>query len=305
MNCFERIKFHRERLSLSRKELAEEIGCSRQIVIRWESGLSVPSLYYAQKLAARFGITVTELMADGDTESEPAPLLRDCAERYDGDVKRKVGIFGVLSFVPFVLYIIFGMAIEGVRQYLILIGHNLATEYRSVTDLLENASKAVCIAFIAVLLFLWINELIACFMKNTDKYDRYIYLKNWNVGFFLILVNLLVLAASRAHDFVYYIILYVCAISAAAIVDGIAVFFIRLFGKKHVLFEQNKRLDKLNLIFFIIRAALFSALILLIVYAFAVSASAAPFAAFFYAAAFAVVVIILETVYLIIRFNLK
>ena len=305
MNYSEKIKTYRENLSLTQKDLAESIGCSRQIIVRWENGLSVPSLYHAQKKEEKFGTTVTELMSDGKAESEKKPETSVGQTKDAGGIKKKVGMICILSFIPLVLYNVFGLVTEAVRQYLILEGFNLATDYRKVTDLLERASAGICFLVIAVMFFLWINGLIACFLKNTDKYSRYLYFKNWNVGFFVLVVNIMVLAFYEFSTVTIWLILtYVCAISAAAVVDGIVVFFIRLFGKKRILFEKNPTLDRLDLIFFIIRVVQFTVLIALIIYAFAVSASAAPIAVLFYLLIFSFFSLVGEIIYVVVRTNL-
>ena len=156
MNYSEKIKVYRENLSLTQKDLADDIGCSRQIIVRWENGLSVPSLYYAQKLAKKFDTTVTELMSDGEGDDIKEQKKPAAPKKDGGDVKKKVGVVCVLSFIPLALYFIFDIVIEAVRQYLILEGFDLATDYRKVTDVLENAAAGICFLIIAVLLLLWI-----------------------------------------------------------------------------------------------------------------------------------------------------
>ena len=313
MDYSERIKFYREKFGLTQKQLADDIGSSRQIVVRWESGLSVPSLYLAQKVADRFGISVTELMSDGDavkTNDEkpaaPSASAPDAGAIKDRtDINGKVGVISVLSFVPVALWFIFDALTEAVRQYLILIGYNMATDYRNVTDILENASAAICLSIMGIMLLLWVNRLIACFLSVKDKYGRYVIFKKWNIGLMFIFVNLCVLTFQTSYVTLPIILLYACSTSVAAVVDGIITFFFRIFGKKYVLFEKNRGFAKINLIFFIIRAALIAFTVFYIIYAFAVSASAALIAVGIMLLLFSAAAFLVEIAYLITRLSVR
>ena len=69
MEYSERIKQFRQLKSVTQQQLADEIGVSRQSVVRWENGFAVPSMFYAQKLAVYFGVTVWFLMT-GEEEKK-------------------------------------------------------------------------------------------------------------------------------------------------------------------------------------------------------------------------------------------
>ena len=302
MNYSEKIKTCRENAGLTQKGLAEKIGCSRQIVVRWESGLSVPSMYYAEKLSELFGITVNSLMSgeevEAPTDKAPAPRLYGA----NGDVW-STGVFAVLSFVPVALYYVFSDIKEAVRQYLILIGHSLATEYRPVTDLIEKVGAATCFVFFAVLLALYVNRLIARFVENKDKYERYVFFKKWNVGLTVIIVNIVVCAFLNYSFISFYtpFLIYVFGLPIALAADGIVTYAFQLLAAKSMVSESNLALGRFNLVFFIMRCVTIGLLIAYSVYAFAVSASAAPMGIAMFMFVFIVNAIVTEAVYFLVR----
>src|SRR5215470_3231736 len=51
----------RKRRSWSQEDVAEKVGSHSKTVSRWERGLSIPSLYYQQKLAEIFEKSIEEL----------------------------------------------------------------------------------------------------------------------------------------------------------------------------------------------------------------------------------------------------
>ncbi len=56
------IKAHRKRMRYTHEELAHALGISRQTLMNWEKGASVPSLEDAAKLAKVFDITLDDLV---------------------------------------------------------------------------------------------------------------------------------------------------------------------------------------------------------------------------------------------------
>ena len=56
------IKAHRKRMRYTHEELAHALGISRQTLMNWEKGASVPSLEDAAKLAEKFEIPVDALV---------------------------------------------------------------------------------------------------------------------------------------------------------------------------------------------------------------------------------------------------
>lgn len=73
MTLAEKILHLRTQQGLSQLELAEQLGVSRQSVSKWETGQSVPDLDKLIKLSDRFGITVDELVREGERPQPPRP----------------------------------------------------------------------------------------------------------------------------------------------------------------------------------------------------------------------------------------
>ena len=61
-NYGEALKEQRELASISKVELAKQIGTSHQNISRWESGKVLPNIDFCVKLADFYGITVDELI---------------------------------------------------------------------------------------------------------------------------------------------------------------------------------------------------------------------------------------------------
>ena len=66
-----RIRQEREQRGWTQSEVAERIGSTRINVSRWENGITVPGLYYRQRLGELFGKSLLELglIPDSDTDS--------------------------------------------------------------------------------------------------------------------------------------------------------------------------------------------------------------------------------------------
>lgn len=73
MTLAEKILHLRTQQGLSQLELAEQLGVSRQSVSKWETGQSVPDLDKLIKLADLFGISVDELVREGERPQPPQP----------------------------------------------------------------------------------------------------------------------------------------------------------------------------------------------------------------------------------------
>lgn len=80
MTLAEKIAALRGGLGLSQGDLAERLDVSRQSVSKWETGQSVPELDKIVKLADLFGVTVDELVRDGDAPKAEAPPENALAE---------------------------------------------------------------------------------------------------------------------------------------------------------------------------------------------------------------------------------
>ena len=73
MTLSERIVALRTGLGMSQGDVAEKLEVSRQSVSKWETGQSVPDLDKIIKLADLFGVTVDELVREGERPQPPQP----------------------------------------------------------------------------------------------------------------------------------------------------------------------------------------------------------------------------------------
>ncbi len=69
MQFHERLQKYRKERKLTQEELAEKLHVSRSAVAKWENGLGLPSGESLEDLAAFFGTTQEELLADRETET--------------------------------------------------------------------------------------------------------------------------------------------------------------------------------------------------------------------------------------------
>ena len=60
----ESLRRERERMGLSQKDLAEQLGVSQALISQYENGSTSPTVYLSVKIAKLFGTTV-EKMANG------------------------------------------------------------------------------------------------------------------------------------------------------------------------------------------------------------------------------------------------
>lgn len=73
MSLSEKILSLRTALGLSQEELAEKLEVSRQSVSKWETGQSVPDLDKLIRLSDLFGISVDQLVREGERPRLPEP----------------------------------------------------------------------------------------------------------------------------------------------------------------------------------------------------------------------------------------
>lgn len=57
-----RIRFYREQLGLTQKQLAERLGVTPSAITMWESGERKPDIVMLKRLAAAFNCTTDELL---------------------------------------------------------------------------------------------------------------------------------------------------------------------------------------------------------------------------------------------------
>lgn len=61
-----KLKYYRKKNMMSQEMLAEHLNVSRQMITKWESGLSLPSCEYLIDLSKLFGITIDHLVKTDD-----------------------------------------------------------------------------------------------------------------------------------------------------------------------------------------------------------------------------------------------
>ncbi len=95
MTLSEKILHLRSQKGLSQLELAEQLGVSRQSVSKWETGQSVPDLDKLIKLADLFGVSVDELVREGERpqpEPQPEPQVIYVREKHSLTGTQRAGI---------------------------------------------------------------------------------------------------------------------------------------------------------------------------------------------------------------------
>lgn len=114
MTLAEKIAALRGERKLSQGDLAEKLDVSRQSVSKWETGQAVPELDKIIRLADVFGVSVDELVRDGDKPQPEAPKP-EVTERvvYVKQQLARTQIMGVVLLVLGLLSVILGMAVSG------------------------------------------------------------------------------------------------------------------------------------------------------------------------------------------------
>ena len=126
----------RKAKGVTQEELAYVIGTSRQIVSRWESGVNVPSLAFAERLAAYFGVSIDELMGKRDGEVRPTAEARKPAPSSAlTALKSKVRLISFLTFAPTVLFILFQFIEDAVMNAYAVAGIAWAQYYPVIYSL--------------------------------------------------------------------------------------------------------------------------------------------------------------------------
>ncbi|MDE6201247.1 MAG: helix-turn-helix domain-containing protein [Clostridiales bacterium] len=264
MEYNERIKQLRIQKNITQQQLADEIGVSRQSVVRWENGLSVPSMYYAQRLAEYFGITVTGLMTGFDDLPKVA--------KPDSDMRVKRGTstirFCLTAFLIVVVYALIINVIQVVSYSNVQAGNDSVT-VRSVFAMINAIIDGLAVVAMAVALAMWISRLVVWLSASDDRFTWYGIYKKWMVGLAAWLVNMLTVVLLICMYIMPIVFLY-----AMAAVIAIPIYCIIDFALKKALSDRmivagNKTLKIINSIFCAIISCGVVALIAWIVYAVA------------------------------------
>lgn len=299
MDYNENIRERRKTCGWTQQQLADELGVTRQMVTRWKNGWNVPSLFYAQKMAARFGTSVTELMTG---EAEPIPA----AKEEKGDILGRTVLVSILSFLPVALCFLFSLLTEGVRQYLLLEGFTSALDYRNVTDLLEQAAGWTCALVYAVLLGTWIAAFFGPVRGARDKYRRYRLYRQWIAGLIFLLANGFVLLLKAGFPTLGFPLSplpeYIGSALFAAFFGLLLDIVLKKCARKFMIAERNPKLERLNLGFLIAGGAIILATAALIAWVGATGGSGAPTAGWIILIGYFALSFLACLVYLLLRF---
>lgn len=244
MEYNERIKTLRIKMGLTQQQLADEIGVSRQTVTRWENGWVVPTLFYAQKLADLFGLTVSVLMTGKDEQPKKEKSSTGSTAR-----------FCVLSFLPVAVYCILWFAISAFTRF----EYGLSESYddnlriRTFTDILYNVSFFLCFTAAVTAIAFWIIGLIEGLRRSTDKYSRYSFYKAWNIGLIFALTNLITLICLNLSFMMTFLpVIYFGTALVAVAVDFVFDFIFKKAFRAKMVTYKNGKLEIINLIYAII-----------------------------------------------------
>lgn len=313
MEYYDKIKNLRKKKGWTQQQLADEIKVSRQMITRWENGWNVPSLFFAQKLADCFDITVSDPMNgksdDKDEKTENKSATKNyTAPRKSGDLLASAIWICVLSCFPVALYEILSVIKEAVRQYILLsVESDLpqAFIYRPVTDVLEIAFSAFCVVLLVLIFAWWIARFIGA-TRHTDRYERYTIYKQWNAGLIFLMANVTVLVFRAFLCYFSYSIAveYIIGIFIGIFSDFIFDLIFRKATSKWMVGQSNRILKILNRIFLIVSGVVIGITVLLLI-VFSVTVTHAYIAAYFLIAFFAVFAGATVAAYLVTRIILR
>lgn len=118
MTLAEKILSLRTERGMSQDDLAEKLEVSRQSVSKWETGQSTPDLDRIIRLADLFGVSVDELVREGERPQPPEPKVV-YVEREPKSGLTAVQKTGIVFEGIGVVMIVFGFLVLG---FLILVG---------------------------------------------------------------------------------------------------------------------------------------------------------------------------------------
>ena len=110
MTLAEKLLSLRTEKGMSQEDLAEQLGVSRQSVSKWETGQSVPDLDKIIKLADLFGVSVDELVREGERPQPPEPKVI-YVEREQKPERTTAHTIGVVLEVAGGILILFALVI--------------------------------------------------------------------------------------------------------------------------------------------------------------------------------------------------
>lgn len=119
MTLGEKIYALRTGQGLSQEDLAAKLEVSRQSVSKWETGQSVPDLEKMIKLADLFGVSVDELVREGERPQPPQPEIKVVYVKEKRSLTR-TQIAGVCMEIGGLVLALLGLVGEG--SILVLVG---------------------------------------------------------------------------------------------------------------------------------------------------------------------------------------
>ncbi len=104
MTLSEKLYNLRRKQGLSQERLAEKLGCSRQVISKWENGTTTPDVEMLQNYSELFGVSIDYLVKE-DIE-EPTSVQPTVKNNTN---KKLLGILGlVIALLGVVSLIVFG-----------------------------------------------------------------------------------------------------------------------------------------------------------------------------------------------------
>lgn len=300
MDCNKNIKLHRQRLQLTQQQLADKIGVSRQTVARWENGWNVPTLYYAQKLAAEFSVSVGELMTGEQTEQE-----KSIPSVYIGHKEATVR-YAFLSFAAVFVFALLSSIVSAASRYLSVEGTR--RKYDIIFDAVFTAVDSLGYAAIAAVFVFCVLAFYKLWKRTDDMFLRYEIYKSFNIAFVCIAVNALVIMFKGVMSLIALetLMSYATAAFFVAPIDFLFDYSFKKINRNKMVVAGNPALNTLNRVFAAISGCMCVAAVGYLIYYFVMFATndcglGLLFSVFFFAlCAFGV-----EVVYVVIRLVLR
>jgi transcriptional regulator with XRE-family HTH domain len=82
----------RKERNWSQTELSKLVGCSRELISKYEKGLTTPSIDFAKKIADAFGVTIDYLAGEGQNATFDKKMLQriQALQNLDKEIQEKV-----------------------------------------------------------------------------------------------------------------------------------------------------------------------------------------------------------------------
>ena len=104
MTLSEKLYNLRRKQGLSQEKLAERLDCSRQVISKWENGMTTPDVEMLQKYSDLFDVSIDYLVKEDMEETSHI-----CSTENNSENKKFIGILGlVISLIGCVSLIVFG-----------------------------------------------------------------------------------------------------------------------------------------------------------------------------------------------------